>query len=52
MSCYANVKEIFPPKKTHNHVLEAWAQNGLFGCLICYARSILGATEGVMWLPW
>lgn len=30
MSCYANASEIFTPQETHNHMLEAWAQNKLF----------------------
>ena len=35
MSCYVNVSDFFTLRETHNHVLEAWAQNKLFGCLIC-----------------
>ena len=35
LSYYANVSEIFTPQDTPNYVFEAWAQNRLFGCLIC-----------------
>ena len=29
------VSEILTPKKTHNHVLEVWTHNRLFGCRTC-----------------